>query len=227
MTSRMRRGLVRLSLPLAILVALPATAGYKLIRWAPRAIEAYSSQQTNDGITIAAEPLYTNALAAKAFDRKDMLSRGVLPLALIVHNSNDFAVEVSGESVELLMDDERLQTLDPVQALQHLYGARSRVIMPVPRRRSPLPTPPRANLPNVPKDANLDFNQKFFGHKRIFAHSTDGGFLYIPISDSTNLESRLSKARVYIPDTSRYGTGAKIMFFEFDLEAAVRAMRVK
>jgi len=211
---------------LAILVALPASAGYKLLHWSARAIESYPAQQTNDKVTIAAEPLYTDALAARVFDKKDMLSRRILPLALVIRNDNDFAVELSSECVELILEGRRLKTLDPMQTLHKLYGRPSLLTAPAPSgKNQPRQIP--SSLPKVPKEAIQDFKQKFFGHKTVFPHFAEGGFLFIPIPHAGDAAAQIANSRVYIPDVNPVGKGNPIMFFEFDLKPAMSAPRKK
>jgi hypothetical protein len=211
---------------LAILIALPVSAGYKLLHWSPQAIESYPAQQTNDKVTIAAEPLYTNALAARVFDKKDVLSRGIMPLALVIRNDNDFAVELFAESIELVLEGQRLKTLDAMQTLHKLYGRLSLSTTPAPSGRNP-PRQVPLSLPKVPKEAIQDFKQKFFGHKTVFPRSTEGGFLFIPIPHRGDLIALLANSKVYVPDVNPVGKGNPIMFFEFDLKPAMSAPRRK
>ena len=65
-------------------------AGYKAREWNAKARELYAASLSSEGVTIAAEPLFTDALAARAFDKKDVVTRGIMPLALVIFNDNDY-----------------------------------------------------------------------------------------------------------------------------------------
>jgi hypothetical protein len=202
------------------LAILPAvSAGYKVKSWTPRAIETYASKLTSEGVTIAVDPLFTNALAAQAFDRTDVVTRGILPLAIIISNSNDFSVDVDGTAVELLQNDLHLKTFNPLQTVQCLFEARKSLPLKI---MIPVPIPDIKITMSQP-GACQDFSRKFLGMKRVAAHSTAGGFLYMPAYDAANIRKNLSSARVYIPDIYRGDSGAEMFFFEIELQAAIEA----
>jgi hypothetical protein len=56
-------------------------AAYKARPWPVRDIESYRAKLTSEGVTIAVEPLFTDELAGQAFDKSDMVTRGIMPLA--------------------------------------------------------------------------------------------------------------------------------------------------
>lgn len=191
-------------------------AGYKVRPWTPRPVESYPSKLTSEGITIAADPLFTDALAARVFDKADMVARGIMPLAIIIFNSNDFPVEVEASSIELLPDEYRIRPVTPEQVAQRLYQSKTARI-PIP---SPIPLP-RLKVSTPYEDACQDFQRKYLGIKRIEPHSTGGGFVFMPVSDPANLRRHLAPAKVYIPNIFRPDTGASLLFFEIDLKAAI------
>jgi len=209
-----------LSASALFLVVLPAvSAGYKVKPWTPRAIETYASKLTSEGVTIAVDPLFTDALAAQAFDRTDVVTRGIVPLAIIISNGNDFSVDVDGTAVELLQNDLRLKTFNPLQTVQCLFEARKSIPMKI---MIPVPIPDIKITMRQP-GACQDFGQKFLGRKRVEAHATAGGFLYMPAYDAANIRKNLASARVYIPDIYRGDNGAEMFFFEIELQAAIEA----
>ncbi|MBZ5495849.1 MAG: hypothetical protein LAP85_05560 [Acidobacteriia bacterium] len=207
----------RLLFPVLLLTALPMPAGYKVHPWKPRAIESYPSKLTSEGITIAVDPFFSDALAAQFFDKNDMVARGIMPLAVIIFNSNNFPVEVEGNAIELLQDEDHIRTLSPAEAVHRLFATKPKAIRP------PIPGIPPIKISNSNEDAVLDFRYKFLGVKRIEAHDTRGGFLYLPISNPANLRKSLADAKVYIPNIYRGDNGASMMFFEIDLKAAIDA----
>ena len=209
-------------LPVLLLIAIPVPAGYKVRPWTPRAIESYPSKLTSEGVTIAVDPLITDALAGQVFDKNDMVARGIMPLAIIIFNSNDFPVAIEAAGIEVLQDDMKIQPVPPEEVAPRIYqGKTSRVAVP-----SPIPLP-RIKITASNEDAAQDFQRKFLGIKKIEPHTTGGGFVFIPVTDPATLRSRLAPARVYIPDIYRTDTGADLIFFEIDLKAAVDAARKK
>jgi len=157
-------------------------------------------------VTIAADPLFTDTLASKVFDRKGLLGRGILPVALIIRNDNDFAIEIDAESVEIAFDNRHVTTLEPLQVIHKLY---SRPLLLSTPRATQTPFP----LPRVPKEAVADFQQKYLGNMRIFSHSNEGGFLFFPVGNPANLAG----TRIYLPHVRRIGSQSQILFFEFNL----------
>jgi hypothetical protein len=191
-------------------ITLPAWTGYKVRPWNPHSRDNYAASLTSEGVTIAVEPLFTDALAALAFDKKDIVTRGIMPLAIIIFNDNDYPVEVDGVSVELIHEDTHLRTLYPGQALDRIYNDGRGV-----GSRNPGSQKGMFNA-----DAVADFENKFLMNKIIAPHDKGWGFLYLHVS-SSNLVQYLSKSRVYIPNIYRRDKRSRLIFFEIDLDAAM------
>lgn len=209
-------------LPLLLLSAMALAASYKARPWTPRAVDSCPARLTSEGITIAVDPLCTDALARQVFDKKDILTRGIMPLAVIVFNSNNFAVEVEGASCELNLTDGRVRPMAPDQAAQRVYQQKMK------EKTSPIPGgTPRLKLASAPADAVRDFNDKYLGIKRIEPKSTVGGFLFFPVPEEVEIRSYLADSSVYIPEISRVDTGASMIYFEIDLKPAIDALPKK
>jgi len=195
-------------------IAFPTWAGgYKARPWTPGERSAYPASLTSEGVTIAAEPLFSDALAARVFDKSDMITRGIMPLALIIFNDNDFPVEVDGLSVELIHDSEHIRTMSPNEIVYRLFRKDSSWLKAV------IPRIPRSELN---QDALADFDSKFLMEKIVEPHSKGGGFLYLHINP-TMLGPYLAKSVVYIPNVYRRDDGSRMIFFEIDLEPAIPA----
>jgi hypothetical protein len=216
----LNRSIGNLFRPVALLIAVAVcsfAAGYKIRPWKARAIESYASTLASEGVTIAVDPLFTDSLAAQVFDRPDMLARGIMPLAIVIFNSNDFPVEVDGPSIELQWDQERRQSVDPIYAVQCLYESK-----PTRRIVVPLPIPP-IKIQQSHADACQDFKAKYLAVKRVEPHATAGGFLFLQVKDVPGLRQVLESAKVYIPNICNGKTGKEMMFFEIDLKPAIDA----
>jgi hypothetical protein len=199
---------------LAIATQLPA-AGYKIIPWKPREISSYPATLTSEGVTIAVEPLLTNATAARAFNRPDIVTRGIMPLAVVIFNSNAFPIQVDGMTVELQWEGEKVHTMDPLDVVRRLYEGKSSS----PILKSPIPIP-RATIQKSHADACQDFKDKFLGVKEVYPQETAGGFLFLNVAGISDLPNSMEKASVYLPDV--FGKQGKTMlFFEIELKPAV------
>lgn len=194
--------------------ANPGWAKYKASVWNIGPRENYPACLTSEGVTIAVEPLYTDALAAQVFGKTDMITRGIMPLAIIIFNDNDFPVEVDGMSMELIHNDQRIRSMPPNEAVYRLFRKDKAWAS------QPMPGISGTDL-NV--DALEDFDAKFLMDKTVAPHSKGGGFLYLHIPDAGNAVSFLSKSLMYIPKIYRQDDGSRMIFFEIDLAAAVKA----
>ncbi len=167
---------------------------------------------------MAIDPMFTDALAAKAFDKKDIVASGIMPVAIIISNSNGFAVDMYGETIELLVKGEHIRPISPEQAIVRIFQ-RS---LPSQEVRIPSPVPfPRIAIYRSNADAFDDFNHKHLGIKRIEPNAVAAGFVYVPVNTFANLRETLMEAQIYIPDLRRAGTRQPMMFLEIDLKPAV------
>jgi hypothetical protein len=199
---------------IALLLALTAAtvlAGYKAKPWTPRALESYPARLSSEGVTIAADPLYRDTLAAQVFDKSDIVTRGIMPLGVIIFNDNDFPVTVVTGSIELINGDEHVHTMLPNEVVQRVFTKSNKGSW-IPQ---PIPRMPSGNSLN--RDALDDFDHKFLGEKTIEPHSKGGGFLYVHIP-AEKIEPYLAASRLYIPDVYRQDKGERMIFFEIDLK---------
>jgi hypothetical protein len=214
-TSSLRpRGL--LALVPAILLSSTLLAGYKARPWQIRAADSYPSRLTSEGVTIAAEPLFRNDLAAAVFDNDDIVTRGIIPLAVVIFNDNDFPVRVDAETAEVINGDDRLRTLQPVEVVARVFKKSGK------GNWIPQPIPKVSTGDGKNEEALADFDHKFLAGKVIPAHSSGGGFLYISVPAS-DVRTYLSASRLYIPDIYRDDNGSNMIFFEIELKASVEA----
>jgi hypothetical protein len=172
------------------------------------------------------QPLFRDDLAAEIFDKRDIVSNGVMPMAVILFNDNDYPIRVSGDTIELIVGKVRRKTIMPQEAVVRIFGKRGKgTSIPVPIR-IPVPVP----VPSIPigkgtslEDELRDFQHKFLGEKLVEPKSGTGGFLYLRI-EKQNLRDKLADAVIYIPDLYSYDTGRPMMFFEIELRPAIEAI---
>ena len=202
-------------LPLLIFITLPTVyAASKARPWTPRSIETYPSRLTIEGVTIAADPLILDALAGQVFNHPAIVSGGILPVAIIISNANDFLIEVDGGAAELIMGEKHIRAVDPRQAVYRLF-CESKSGLPFPK-----PIPTRTTVKQM-KETLQDFSNRFLSTKRVEPHATAGGFIYL--LQDVGIRRNLASVKLYMPKIYRRDNGAEMMFFEIDLKAAIDA----
>jgi hypothetical protein len=212
---------VLLSFLALFLAAAVLSAAYKARPWTVRAREGYPASLTSEGVTIAAEPLYTDALAAQVFDKSDIVTRGIMPLAVIIFNSNDFPIEVEEKSIELQQEGSRIRSLDPLSAVQIIYASKPTRNAPI--IVSPIPLP-KITIMKSHAEACQDFKEKFLSPvKRVERNATVGGFLFMPAREPGSLAADLMGARLYIPNLCRSDSGHSLLYFEVEIRPAIEA----
>lgn len=194
-----------------LLAAIPVAAKYKPKPWTPSDPESYPARLTSEGVTIAVDPLYTDALAARYFDKNDIVSRGIMPLAVAIFNDNDFPVEVDALSIELIRGSDHIRSLSPNEVVIRLFQ-RDKTWRPK------VPTVPRSDLNEEALD---DFDSKFLLAKVIEPHSRGGGFLYLHLPEPKDIKAYLLESVVYIPRVYRRDNDSRLIFFEIGLSAAI------
>jgi hypothetical protein len=202
--------------PLLVLESIGG--GYKAPIWTMGARESYPASLTSEGVTIAVDPLYTDALAAQVFDKEDMVTRGIMPFAVLIFNDNDFPIEVHGSSVELICEEDHIRTMYPYEVVYRLFTKSKEWI------KQPIPKSSRSVLN---KNALDDFEHKFLLYKTIPGHDKGAGFLYMHIPQSEDPAAYLSKALIYIPRVFRQDDGSRLIFFEIELKAALKSIPPK
>ena len=201
---------IRFLLVFTIIIAAAGAglARYKAPAWNPGPRESYPAFLTSEGVTIAVEPLYTDKLAASAFDKNDMITRGIMPFAVVIFNDNNFPVEVAGLDIELIHRDRpniRIKTMSPNEVTWRLMQR---------DRKWHTQRIPRLTQRDLDRDMLEDFDNKFLLNKTVQARSTAGGFLYLHLPENEDAVEFLSGAMLYIPRITRLDTGARMIYFE-------------
>jgi hypothetical protein len=199
-----------------IAAAVTVPARYKAPKWAPGPRENYPAFLTSEGVTIAVEPLYTDELAARVFDKKDMITRGIMPFAVVIFNDNDFSIEVSGLDIELIHKDRpdvRIKTMSPNEVTWRLSQR---------DKKWRTQRIPRLTQNELDRDMLEDFDDKFLMDKTVAARGSAGGFLYLHLPETGSIGEFLSGAMLYIPKIHRFDNGSRLIYFEIGLNEAVK-----
>ncbi len=198
-----------------------ALAAYKARPWSPKGRENYRAVQSSQGVTIALDPLFRDNLASQVFDKNDMITRGIMPVAVVAFNDNDFPIEINGESIELVMGRDRVRSFAPEQFIPALFKKTPSKLGGL----NPIPIPRGAKVDSANADAMDDFTFKFFAVKTILPHGVAGGFLYFRVPQASSLTEQLSSAVIYIPDLTRLDKNTRLMYFEIDLKPALETVK--
>jgi len=199
-----------------LLASATLLAGYKARPWNPRPAESYPARLTSEGVTIAADPLFRDDLAGLFFDKDDLVTRGIIPLAVAVFNDNDFPVNIDADTVELISEGTRIRTMLPGEAVARAFQKTGKGVS------IPLPIPKLPSSGSSNQEAFQDFEHKFLGGKVVQPHGAGGGFLYFR-APGGDIDGFFRAAQLYIPDVSRRDDGSRLIFFEIDLKPAVVA----
>ena len=208
--------LATLTMLFAFICAGITWARYKTLVWEIGTKENYPAFLTSEGVTIAVEPLYTDELAARVFDKKDLMSRGIMPLGVVIFNDNDFPVEIDSLSMELIhreRADVHIKTMPP-----------NEVVWRISRRDKSWQTQriPHLTQDDLDRDVLEDFDDKFLLNKTVASRGKGGGFLYLHLPVTENVEEFLSGALLYIPRIHRLDDGSRMIYFEVELAPAIR-----
>jgi hypothetical protein len=198
-----------------VIAAAVTGLAYKAPKWEPGPRENYQAFLTSEGVTIAVEPLYTDELAARVFDKKDMITRGIMPFAVVIFNENDFSIDVSGLDIELIHKDRpdiRIKTMSPNEVTWRLSQR---------NKKWQTQRIPRLSQNELDRNMLEDFDNKFLMSKTVKARGKAGGFLYLHLPENESAVEFLSGATFYIPRIYRLDDGSRMIYFEIPLAPAV------
>ena len=86
-------------------------------------IESYPAQVTAGKVTIAADPYSTDEKSFKAFDAKNLNSRGFFPIHIIIRNSSSTYLTIRTKNVILITSSgEQLYTTSSALVVEDVYG---------------------------------------------------------------------------------------------------------
>ena len=203
----MKNELKRAMLLLAAAGLLLPVAGIdkdKDAKWSAPAIESIQSQQSNNGVTIAARA-YKNASDAKSAFGMNPYEHGILPVLIVVKNAGKSAIRLDTMRAEYI--DAGRNKLESVPAAEVKYSNRG------PKRPNygrPSPIPGIRLGKKNPLDRE-SFEMRGFAAKMLPPGETASGFLYFQTGHRPG-------DRLYINGLQEAGTGTELFYFELELE---------
>jgi hypothetical protein len=187
----------RLALLLSIAAAFAADKPFR-----PGAAASFANHQTNDKVTIGAEPYMMGDKVKLAFGKLDPYQYGVLPVLVVIQND-------SGVSIKL--DRLRAEYVGPNGDRVMATPARDVRYLKAPER--PIATP---GLPQMIKKKNPLDEWEIEGHafaaQMLVGGNSAGGFFYF----QTGLQRG---ATIYLTGMTEASSGKDLLFFELPLSA--------
>jgi hypothetical protein len=196
-------------------------------------IESYPAQATAGKVTIAADPYSSDEKSFKAFDAKDLNSRGFFPIHIIIRNNTSTYLTIRTKNVILISSSgEQLYTTPAALVVDDIYGLSNK-------------TPPKKSkeskdskdskwsagssqesqeskeyVPPPPKGSPLtDFASKELVNASLDPGSVIDGFLFFYTPDPK--KNLFEGSTLYIPRLEEEGTKKPIGPFAIRLDAAL------
>jgi hypothetical protein len=192
----------RLVLFLSIAAALAADKEDTVFR--PNPVASYPHRQTNDKVTVAADPYISGDKVHVAFGKLDPYDYGVLPVLVVIQNDSGKAVRL--DHVQAVYNGPQGDKVEatPAGEVRYLKGPHQ------PR----VPTGPASRLP-IGKGKNplnaWEIEGRAFAAKMLPAGQTASGFFYF----QTGLQRG---ATLYLSGLADATTGHELFDYEIPLE---------
>ena len=160
----------------------------------------YDARQNFQNIVISAYPCETKEKTLEIFDTDKLHEKGILPVLIVVNNSNDFAVRIHEEDIFLVGGEEdHASTIPYLEVLLHIT---------LKNRASYSTTPEELIKKKVDRKMVIDFEHKAFGERLIGPNSSDHGVVFFWLPSVGNLAG----LRLYFPEVVNLEEGESLFF---------------
>ncbi|SRR5579883_13972 len=192
----------RLVLVLSITAAFAADKEHTVFR--PDPASSYPHRQTNDKVTIAADPYVSGDKVHAAFGKLDPYAYGVLPVLVVIQNDSSKTIRL--DRIQAVYNGPQGDKVEatPAGDVRYLQGP----------NRPRVPAGPTARLP-IGKGKNplnaWEIEGRAFAAKMLPAGQTASGFFYF----QTGLQRG---ATLYLNGLEDATSGQELFYFEIPLE---------
>jgi hypothetical protein len=197
---------------LFLFVQAPQAADYKIKIVEVLPIESYPARASISGITIAANPYSTDTESSKAFDIKNLNSRGYFPVHVIIKNETSFYLTIRTRNVLLFTPDG-----------EQLYSTPAAIVVDnISRAGLTKKEPTKSDEPEAPQKVSplIDFTSKELVAASINPGETVDGFLFFFTEKrKTNI---FAGSSLYIPRVEEEGTKKPFGPFTIRLDQALK-----
>jgi hypothetical protein len=191
----------RLALLLSIAAAFAADKQPPPFKAGPAA--SFASHQTNDKVTVGAEPYMMGEKVKLAFGKLDPYQYGVLPVLVAIQNDTGVAIKLDGIRAEYVGPNNDRVEATPAHDVRYLRA-------PERPRLVPGPAPIILKKKN-PLDA-WEIEGRAFAAQMLPAGQTASGFFYF----QTGLQRG---ATIYLTGMKEAASGKELLFVELPLSA--------
>jgi hypothetical protein len=187
---------------------------YKKIEVKINPPSSYPSHQTQEELTIAVDPYWDEEKISRVFQWKDLRSRGILPVQVIVENGSAHPMVINGRTVQLLDSHHgSVPAMTAEEVLSILYARTPRQSPPV---NLPFPIPKKSSPSSRAwQEMEDDLEQQSLLSCRIEPRQIRAGFVFFNLPRETTRETAL---RLYIPDIMDVTTNQPSLFIEVELK---------
>jgi len=176
-------------------------------RFSPGPISSYQTKQTSEGVTVAAVPYNTEALAQTAFGKTDPNKFGILPVLVIIQNDTDKVMNLTGIEAKYERGDGRSIEATPAHDLQYAIQKRPREV-PI-GVSSPIPRIAGGKKNKNPL-AEWEIEGRAFTARMLSPHESAYGFFYF---ETEHIEG----SRLLLSGMREAASGKELFYFEVPL----------
>jgi hypothetical protein len=197
---------------MVLMLATVAAADYQIKKVPILPIESYPCRVTIGNVTIAADPYGTDEKSFKAFDVKDLNSRGYFPVHVLVQNSSKDVVSLRIRNIVLVTaGGQELYSTSATLVVQDVIKGGVTTHLPKMKSRDPAVSQ-RAGSPL------LDFTGKELTNRQIDPTLVSEGFLFFFTTEPK--KPLFAGAKLRVPEILDEGTRKPIGPFLIPLDTA-------
>ena len=192
---------------LALLMSIAAAfAADKTPPFTPGPANSFANRQTNDKVTMAADPYAMGDKVKVAFGKVDPYQYGVLPVLVVIQNDSSAAIKLDGLKVEYVGPNHDRVDATPAKDVRYAKGPQRPAVIDGPAGRVP-----KILGKKNPLD-EWEIEGRAFSAQMLAPGQTASGFFYF----QTGLQRG---ATIYLRGMTEANSGKELLFFELPLSS--------
>ena len=164
---------------------------------------SYAHRQSNDKVTIAAEPYLSDEKQKAAFGKLRLTDWDVVPMLIVIQNDSGKTIALDRMRVQFVGPNRKVVDATPAREVKFLYGPRRPGVITGPKGPVPL------KLKKNPLDV-WEVEGRAFSAEMLPAGQSAFGFYYFQ-------STMHADASVLVDGLSEAGTGKQLLYFEIPL----------